>query len=86
MKYPAKFNTTTKEKIYNRDNCHCIFCNAVTNLQFHHIYYWTESIYTKDRNKPHMWVTVCMKHYLEIRSCSKWEGKRQQAIDYINNL
>ena len=82
----AKYNTKQKEAMYERDNKCCVLCWSTQAIQFHHCFFWTESMYSKDRNDPKYWVTVCALCHLDIHSCSKWEGKRQEAIDYITNL
>ena len=81
----AKYNTKQKEIMYERDK-YCVLCWDSNNLHFHHCYFWTESMYTKDRNDPKYWITCCATCHLKIHSCSKWEWKRQQAIDYVTNL
>ncbi len=82
----AKFSNKTKEEIYERDNRSCIICWINTNLQFHHAYFATQSIYTKDRNKAYMWVTICFSDHLIAHSCSKWEWVRQECIDYLKKI
>jgi len=86
MKHKAKFRNKTKEAIYERDNKCCIICWVNINLQFHHVYFGTQSIYTKDRNNVEMWVTICADHHRECHSCSKWQGIRQDCINYLEKL
>jgi hypothetical protein len=81
----AKFSNKTKEVIYERDNKCCIICWDNTNLHFHHCLFWTESIYTKDRNNVNMWVCICANHHSECHSCSKWEWVREECIKYLKN-
>ena len=82
----ARFSNATKELIYERDNGVCFKCWANSNLQFHHILFGTESIYTKNRNNVEMWVTICDTDHNLCHWCSKWEWIRQEAIDFVNNL
>lgn len=80
----ARFSTEVKTQICIRDKV-CIFCwNPWTDC--HHCYYSQETNYWEDRNEVNQGVLVCRKHHEEIHSCSMWEGKRQQAIDYLINL
>jgi hypothetical protein len=79
----AKFTNKIKEEIYERDNKSCIICGINTNLQFHHIYFWTESIYTKQRNKVNQGVTICFSDHLKAHWCKKWIWIRQKCIDYL---
>lgn len=78
----AKFTKETKEKIYARDKV-CIFCWNNSNLHFHHLFFWTESIYTNNRNDIDQGVTACWDCHSEIHWCAKSEGKRQEAINYL---
>ena len=80
----AKFSNKTKQEILERDVV-CIFCWK-QGTDVHHVYFWTESEYTKDRNNANKGVLVSRDCHLEIHSCSKWEWKRQEAINYITNL
>ena len=82
----AKFTNKVKEQIYIRDNYSCIICWWTNKLQFHHVYFWTESNYWKDRNEINQGVTICDTHHMECHSCKQWEWIRQKCIDYINNL
>lgn len=85
MKVKAKFTNNTKQKIYERD-WWCIICWISTwILQFHHIFFWRESNYSKFRNEFYQWVCLCNTHHMEVHSCSVWEWVRQKCIDYIIN-
>ncbi len=80
----AKFSTKVKTEICKRDKL-CIFCdNPWTDC--HHVFYSQQTNYWEDRNDADQWVLVCRKHHEEIHSCSMWEGKRQECIDYLNNF
>jgi len=80
----AKFSKETKKQILERD-ISCIICwNPWTDC--HHVFYSQQTNYWEDRNEVNQWVLVCRKHHEEIHSCSMWEGKRQECIDYLNNL
>jgi hypothetical protein len=83
MPSKAKFSIKTKKEIYERDWGRCIFCPKPPT-DIHHIFFWTESNYWPDRNAVNQWVTVCRDCHIEIHSCSKWEWKRQQAIEVLN--
>ena len=80
----AKFSTEVKTEICKRDKL-CIFC-ASPWTDCHHVYFWTETNYWENRNELDQWVLVCRKCHEEIHSCSQWEGKRQEAINYLINL
>ena len=82
----AKFTNKTKEAIYERDWYCCIICGNNTSLHFHHCKFGTDSNYSSTRNDVSEWVTICANHHLECHWCSKWEGARQECIDYLNNL
>ena len=77
----AKFSIDTKRKIYERDVV-CIFCWN-TWIDIHHVFYSQESNYWEDRNEVNQGVLVCRAAHLEIHSCNMWEGKRQEAINYL---
>jgi hypothetical protein len=80
----AKFSKKTKWQILVRDKS-CIFCNKpITDI--HHIYFWTECNFWDNRNDITQGVWVCRSCHDEIHSCSKWEWKRQEAINYLKNL
>lgn len=78
----AKFTNITKLEIHERDNLRCIFC-IKPPMDIHHVFFGQQANYSKERNKPNQWVTVCRDCHNEIHSCSIGEGKRQQAIDYL---
>jgi len=82
----AKFENKTKEQIYNRDWKICVICWTNSQLQFHHVFFWTESNYESNRNQADQWVTICCDCHLLAHSCKQWEWVRQEAIDYLNNL
>ena len=82
----AKFSNKTKEAIYERDNKSCFSCGVNTNLQFHHVLFSQESIYTKNRNNVEMGVCICFAEHLECHACKKWEWIRQKAINYLKNI
>lgn len=79
----AKFSNNTKTEICKRDKL-CIFCNNPWT-DCHHVFYSQETNYWEDRNEVDQWVLVCRKHHEEIHSCSMWEWKRQEAINYLQN-
>jgi hypothetical protein len=82
MTIKAIFSDKTKRKIYERDWERCIFCPQPP-MDFHHVFFWIQTNYSKDRNKETQWVTVCRDCHNEIHSCSTWQWKRQKAIDYL---
>lgn len=82
----AKFNSKTKEEIYERDNKSCVICWSNTNLQFHHVYYSIQANYWKDRNNTSQWVTICFDCHLLAHGCKSWNWVREQCINYIKNL
>jgi len=79
----ARFSNEVKTAICKRDKL-CIFCNTPWT-DCHHCFYSQETNYWEDRNEETQWVLVCRKHHEEIHSCSMWEGKRQEAIKYLQN-
>lgn len=81
MPSKAKFNTNTKEAIFERDGWCCILCGANSNLWAHHVFFWLEANRWRDRNAADQWVTICGKEHDEIHAWDK--EKRQRAIDYL---
>ena len=84
MPSKAKFTTKTKKEIFDRDWGCCIIC--WTNqwiLDFHHVYYWSESNYWPDRNKTNQWVTICRENcHPEAHAFKRGGGIRQDCINY----
>ena len=79
----AKFSSKVKAEILIRDK-QCIFCkNPITDI--HHVFFWIESNRTKTRNDTDQWVWVCRACHDEIHWCAVWEGKRQEAINYLKS-
>jgi hypothetical protein len=78
----AKFSTNTKKEIFKRDWWKCIFCYS-RYLDAHHVYFWTETNYWDNRNDINQGVSVCIECHRECHWCSKWEWKRQEAINYL---
>lgn len=81
---PAKFSKETKVEILLRDKS-CIFCNSPIQ-DFHHAYFSNQANYWKDRNNASQWVWICRSCHNACHACKMWSWKRQEAIDYLNNL
>ena len=81
----AKYNTKQKQAIWDRDGWACVICWVNSPLEFHHCFFSTESMYTKDRNSLDYGVCVCAYHHRIAHSCSKWEWVRQQCIEYCQD-
>lgn len=80
----AKFSKEIKAAILIRDK-HCIICSKwITDI--HHVYFWTESEYWKDRNDINKGVGLCRDHHLEVHWCKQWEWLRQYFINYLNSI
>lgn len=80
----AKFSVETKKQIIERDKC-CIICaNPWTDA--HHVYFWTECEYWKNRNDVNKWVLLCRLDHAKAHACTKWEGIRQKCIDYLKKI
>jgi hypothetical protein len=82
----AKYNTKQKEIMWERDNWCCILCWANSSLQFHHCFFGQESMRTPDRNDPKYGVTICALCHWQCHASPRWEWKRQEAINYLNNI
>ena len=80
----AKFSPKTKQEIFQRDWGRCIFCTEIA-VNAHHVYFGTESNYKDNRNDLNQWISVCLNCHLEIHWCWIWEGKREQAVNYLKN-
>lgn len=81
---PAKFSSKTKAEILIRDK-NCIFCDKpITDI--HHVFYSNEANRTQTRNNVDQGVWCCRDCHNEIHSCTTKQGKRQEAIDYLNNI
>ena len=80
----AKFTTKTKQAIVERD-VYCRLCWK-QGSEVHHLYFGTQTNYWDNRNDIDQWILVCRDCHTDIHSCSKWEGKRQEAILYVENL
>ena len=85
MKNPAKFNMKVKKEILARDR-KCIICWELGFWSFHHVYFWQDAEYWDDRNNVNKWVLLCNNHHLEAHSCKRWEGIRQDCINYLKNI
>lgn len=79
----AKFSGKVKAEILIRDR-QCIFCQSpITDI--HHAYFGSQSNRTETRNDVNQGVWVCRIHHDEIHWCAIWEGKREEAINYLIN-
>ena len=74
----------TKEIVYERDGGKCVFCWRHTQDHFHHLYWWIESEYSEDRNRPEAIVLACSDcHTL----CHKVDTNKYRKLgkDYIQH-
>ena len=80
----ARFLQDIKQEISDRDWYECII-NKCENrwIDYHHTLFWTDVIYNETRNTKLNWVLVCRTCHEEIHATRKWQGKRQEAIDYL---
>mgnify|MGYP003123978609 CR=1 FL=1 len=84
MPSKAKFTTKTKQQIVDRDQ-YCILC-WWQGSECHHVYFGIETNYWPNRNESNQWVLVCRDCHNGIHASSRGEGKRQESINYINEL
>lgn len=82
MKNKAQFTKAIKFKAWERDGGKCIICWDEPH-SIHHVLFWTESIYTKNRNDLNMGCTLCIHCHNKAHACSKWEWIRQECINYL---
>lgn len=80
----AKFLIETKKQIVERDKC-CIICGSPWT-DCHHVYFWTECEYWKNRNDVSKWVLLCRLCHWKAHACTKWEWVRQKCIDYLKKV
>ena len=81
----AKFSTKTKKQIFERDSWRCIICSWEPH-SVHHVYYGSESNYWSDRNDVNQGVTLCWNCHNKAHACSKWEGIREECINYLKTI
>ena len=79
----ARFSTEVKTEICIRDKV-CILSWEPWH-SVHHVYYWVDSNRWENRNDVDQWVLLSFEKHLEVHWCSKWEGVRQECINYLEN-
>lgn len=80
----AKVIKEMRDTILKRDNYKCCLCWSINMLDIHHALFGTETIYDTTRNTPVNLITVCRDCHESIHECRKWEWKRQEAINILN--
>lgn len=77
----AKFSKETQATIMLRDK-QCIWCGKPWS-DFHHIYFWTQAMYTEDRNDSKYGCFLCRDCHNEAHGCEQWQWLREQFINYL---